>query len=505
MKVALRSEHRLQGRGGESDVTELLVGEQKQWGRMEGVTPSRLLNSTIDRSVDICHKGRLRHAHQISHRLYAQSTGLACRLVVDNAPLSDLQRRPYPYMTTRTRLERASQKQSSDTHETPRDRVKRYRERKINTKASERVNVDVWRRYLLELCKPVSVLPTEEGLPGGRGSDAHQVPAGVQADGHVAAEGVHSGAARGVAEAEPPAHVLVVQDLDLEREVPAGNHTRTPALTAPYQTSGRAIRVFVRGRVNGRGKWGEHRKQGRDAHAALVMLSAASQTSDGASLLLLPKTEHRMFVERRACCRTILLPLRDRSVTGYALATMKELTCPDICRTLGAHFAAPSTPSSLQDPAALLERKWFLGPREYAPIEVLDDHGEEGQPESERAARCRGRVDVRSGDIAAGQFQHEGVRVVLAVLHRAAPDGERPRPAAEQHRHQALLVRVPKHVVLILRSPETCLPRQGGRSSAQLAAFRRHRGGTAAQEALLHGHAILPQRHNWFIHRLKMR
>ncbi|KAJ8869437.1 hypothetical protein PR048_028427 [Dryococelus australis] len=44
----------------------------------------------------------------------------------------------------RIRLERASQKQSSDTHKTPYDRVKRCRERKINTKASERVNVDVF-------------------------------------------------------------------------------------------------------------------------------------------------------------------------------------------------------------------------------------------------------------------------------------------------------------------------------------------------------------------------
>ncbi|KAJ8894397.1 hypothetical protein PR048_007048 [Dryococelus australis] len=44
----------------------------------------------------------------------------------------------------RTRLERASQKQSSDTHETPYDLVKRCREYKINIKASERVNVDVF-------------------------------------------------------------------------------------------------------------------------------------------------------------------------------------------------------------------------------------------------------------------------------------------------------------------------------------------------------------------------
>ncbi|KAJ8872515.1 hypothetical protein PR048_026121 [Dryococelus australis] len=44
----------------------------------------------------------------------------------------------------RIQLERAFQKQSSDTHKTPYDRVKRCRERKINIKACERVNVDVF-------------------------------------------------------------------------------------------------------------------------------------------------------------------------------------------------------------------------------------------------------------------------------------------------------------------------------------------------------------------------
>ncbi|KAJ8878425.1 hypothetical protein PR048_019003 [Dryococelus australis] len=45
----------------------------------------------------------------------------------------------------RIRLERASQKHSSDAHKIPYDRVKRCRERKINIKASERVNVDVFK------------------------------------------------------------------------------------------------------------------------------------------------------------------------------------------------------------------------------------------------------------------------------------------------------------------------------------------------------------------------
>ncbi|KAJ8898158.1 hypothetical protein PR048_003518 [Dryococelus australis] len=44
----------------------------------------------------------------------------------------------------RIRLERVSQKQYSDTYKTPYDRVKRCRESKINIKASERVNVDVF-------------------------------------------------------------------------------------------------------------------------------------------------------------------------------------------------------------------------------------------------------------------------------------------------------------------------------------------------------------------------
>ncbi|KAJ8873842.1 hypothetical protein PR048_024678 [Dryococelus australis] len=46
---------------------------------------------------------------------------------------------------THIRLERASQNHSIDTHKTPYDRVKRFRERKKkSTKASERVNVDVF-------------------------------------------------------------------------------------------------------------------------------------------------------------------------------------------------------------------------------------------------------------------------------------------------------------------------------------------------------------------------
>ncbi|KAJ8877386.1 hypothetical protein PR048_021840 [Dryococelus australis] len=55
----------------------------------------------------------------------------------------------------RIRLERASQKQSSDVHKITYDRVKRCREGKINTKSSERVNVDVF------TLKQTAVSPTQ--------------------------------------------------------------------------------------------------------------------------------------------------------------------------------------------------------------------------------------------------------------------------------------------------------------------------------------------------------
>ncbi|KAJ8874457.1 hypothetical protein PR048_025306 [Dryococelus australis] len=55
----------------------------------------------------------------------------------------------------RIRLEIASQKQSSDTHKTPYDRVKQCQERKINIKASERVDVKTYSR------KQTAVSPTQ--------------------------------------------------------------------------------------------------------------------------------------------------------------------------------------------------------------------------------------------------------------------------------------------------------------------------------------------------------
>ncbi|KAJ8867365.1 hypothetical protein PR048_031166 [Dryococelus australis] len=68
------------------------------------------------------------------------------------SPTTDDKRRE---IINRIRLERASQKQSSDTHKTPYDRVKRRRERKINLKTSERVdNVlagEVKSYYVLEM------------------------------------------------------------------------------------------------------------------------------------------------------------------------------------------------------------------------------------------------------------------------------------------------------------------------------------------------------------------
>ncbi|KAJ8884562.1 hypothetical protein PR048_016419 [Dryococelus australis] len=75
------------------------------------------------------------------------------------------------------RLERASQKQPSDTHETPYIRVKRCREQEINIKAFERVNVDVFtqnkwpcpqhRQTQFVLITPtVRLLASHQGEPG---------------------------------------------------------------------------------------------------------------------------------------------------------------------------------------------------------------------------------------------------------------------------------------------------------------------------------------------------
>ncbi|KAJ8872238.1 hypothetical protein PR048_025840 [Dryococelus australis] len=58
----------------------------------------------------------------------------------------------------RKRLERASQNQSSDTHKTPYYRMKRCRERKINIKASERVNVDAGPKIALFLRPKMKVV-----------------------------------------------------------------------------------------------------------------------------------------------------------------------------------------------------------------------------------------------------------------------------------------------------------------------------------------------------------
>ncbi|KAJ8881877.1 hypothetical protein PR048_018363 [Dryococelus australis] len=67
----------------------------------------------------------------------------------------------------RIRLKRASQKHSSDTHKTPYNRVKRCRERKINIKAPESVNVD-WTAFN-RFDSPLSIaLGTARPAPLGR-------------------------------------------------------------------------------------------------------------------------------------------------------------------------------------------------------------------------------------------------------------------------------------------------------------------------------------------------
>ncbi|KAJ8890234.1 hypothetical protein PR048_009742 [Dryococelus australis] len=70
----------------------------------------------------------------------------------------------------RRRLERASQKQSSDTNKTPYDRVKRCRERKINIKASERVNVEVLAQNKRSLSNNLAVVRAQpSSMPQARG------------------------------------------------------------------------------------------------------------------------------------------------------------------------------------------------------------------------------------------------------------------------------------------------------------------------------------------------
>ncbi|KAJ8873550.1 hypothetical protein PR048_024368 [Dryococelus australis] len=68
----------------------------------------------------------------------------------------------------RIQLERASQKQSSDTHKTSYDRVKRCRERKINIKASQRANVDVFTEVCMEQRRNASA--------GGTGDPRENLP-----------------------------------------------------------------------------------------------------------------------------------------------------------------------------------------------------------------------------------------------------------------------------------------------------------------------------------------
>ncbi|KAJ8895399.1 hypothetical protein PR048_000731 [Dryococelus australis] len=62
------------------------------------------------------------------------------------------------------RLERASQNQSSSTHKTPYDRVKRCRKRKINFKASELVNVGVFTPNKRPIHNALERVEQEEGV-----------------------------------------------------------------------------------------------------------------------------------------------------------------------------------------------------------------------------------------------------------------------------------------------------------------------------------------------------
>ncbi|KAJ8872263.1 hypothetical protein PR048_025865 [Dryococelus australis] len=86
-------------------------------------------------------------------------TLLACQRIKECVTLNDYIRQKVKSKDrNRVRLERASQKQSLDTYKTPYDRVKRYRERKINTKASDCVNVGAYSRNEHERPNPIFYL-----------------------------------------------------------------------------------------------------------------------------------------------------------------------------------------------------------------------------------------------------------------------------------------------------------------------------------------------------------
>ncbi|KAJ8876106.1 hypothetical protein PR048_024015 [Dryococelus australis] len=84
---------------------------------------------------------RIRLAKSPDHQQWALTHG--CRKLCDAISETGI----------RIRLERASQKQSSDTYKTPYDRVKRCRERKINIKASKSAQPDATDSYLVSTDK----------------------------------------------------------------------------------------------------------------------------------------------------------------------------------------------------------------------------------------------------------------------------------------------------------------------------------------------------------------
>ncbi|KAJ8876179.1 hypothetical protein PR048_024088 [Dryococelus australis] len=106
-------------------------------------------------------------AESLSRRSSSSSHGASVQLRNNHSArlaMLTVSRRNLMFLTNRIRLERASQKQSSDTHKTPYIRVKRRRERTINIKASERVNVDVFTQNKRP-CPQHSHAPFFKGVP----------------------------------------------------------------------------------------------------------------------------------------------------------------------------------------------------------------------------------------------------------------------------------------------------------------------------------------------------
>mmetsp|Transcript_37020 Transcript_37020/g.93521 ORF Transcript_37020/g.93521 Transcript_37020/m.93521 type:complete len:253 (+) Transcript_37020:231-989(+) len=86
-------------------------------------------------------------------------------------------------------------------------------------------------------------------------------------------------------------------------------------------------------------------------------------------------------------------------------------------------------------------------------LQVLDDHHQKRQLDTERLARVSRRHDVAGADVGTHDLQHTGLNVRVrnaldvAIFHGLVPDFKRPRADAVQYRQEAALEGVLEHRV----------------------------------------------------------